>query len=66
MRHCKLSVLTMALATAGFSVVYTPKLAVAAETTPTQQQAQQAQDDTLKNDTHTNSNGLKLKAIAKV
>lgn len=58
MRHCKLSVLTMALATAGFSVVYTPQLAFAAETTPTQQEAKQAQDDNVKNDTNTNTNSV--------
>lgn len=58
MRHCKLSVLTMALATAGFSVVYTPQLAFAAETTPTQQEAKQAQDDNIKNDTNTNTESV--------
>ena len=58
MRHCKLSVLTMALATAGFSVVYTPQLAFAAETTPTQQEAKQAQDDNIKNDTNTNTKSV--------
>ena len=58
MRHCKLSVLTMALAAAGFSVVYTPQLAFAAETTPTQQEAKQAQDDNIKNDTNTNTKSV--------
>ncbi|MCI2962015.1 MULTISPECIES: TonB-dependent receptor [Shewanella] len=58
MRHCKLSVLTMALATAGFSAVYTPQLAFAAETTPTQQEAKQAQDDNIENDTNTNTKSV--------
>ena len=58
MRHCKLSVLTMALAAAGFSVVYTPQLAFAAEITPTQQEAKQAQDDNIKNETDSNTKSV--------